>query len=191
MTKPTHCTGGLLCGCILGVTTPTSIPFLLLGSLLPDIDTGKSAIGRIFFWQSGKNHRCFFHSLLFLGIFIAGSIKWTWCIPAAIGIASHILLDTLNTMPIQLLFPSNRKLKFPWSKCKAGSIYELLILILMLTVLFTVFISPMQLFHAVIDAGVSLIKNLIPMVVSVFSHLWNSLYPLIIGGITAIAETLG
>lgn len=191
MTKPTHLTGSLLCGCVLGITTPAAIPGLFLGSLLCDVDTGTSALGHFFFWQSGKNHRGFFHSFLFLGIFILGSLKWNWCIPVSIGIASHILLDSLNTMPIQYLYPCKKRFRLPWSQIKAGSIYETLILTLMLMTVFLVFIDPLDFLRLMVQSMFAVFRWLIPIILSLWTALWNWAYPIITESINGIVASLG
>jgi len=77
----------------------------LLFSLIPDLDTPKSLLGRLFphsKWLNGRlGHRTATHSLLALGIsYIVG--------PAAfLGAFSHILLDSFTPAGVQLLWPRN------------------------------------------------------------------------------------
>ena len=88
---------------------------LLLGALLPDIDTAHSGLGR---WVTPVSrrlerrfgHRTLTHSLL--GTFIVGcGLSWLLLLnPAAlvwllIGYLSHLLLDTANVSGIPLLWP--------------------------------------------------------------------------------------
>ena len=83
-------------------------PLLGLGALfsvLPDLDTPRSWLGRLFPFSAKLNskvgHRTATHSLLFLGLsYIAG--------PAAfLGALSHIVLDLLTPSGVQLLWPQN------------------------------------------------------------------------------------
>lgn len=185
MTKPTHLTGSLLCGYALGIAAPATIPGLFLGALLCDVDTPHSALGHAFFWQSGENHRGFFHSIFFLGLFILGGCKWQWMGAVAIGVASHILLDTLNTKPIQLFFPLKIRLRCPWSKFKTGSMAETLILVWMLFALFTVFVGPMELIQTLLGSAAFLIGKLMPLIQAI-----GSIFEKVMGPILSTMTTI-
>ena len=109
---------------------------LAVGSLLPDIDTQHSGLGRLIKPISGKiertfGHRTITHSLLgmvSLGILTLPLIwlyapAWTWL---QIGLFTHILLDTANVMGVPFLYPlrtqfwmvGNRSWRVPYSSPK-------------------------------------------------------------------------
>lgn len=111
MLAPTHIAFGSIIAFSLGAT-PTQAIFVIIGSLLPDSDTTKSIIGRLFPWSwllnSYFGHRGFIHSLtLWLPLLIVG--YWLplfgWLVTGAI---SHIMLDTLNISGVHLFYPSHR-----------------------------------------------------------------------------------
>jgi inner membrane protein len=98
-----------------------NLGFLVVGALLPDIDTPKSFMGRIFFFISHKidvkfGHRTFTHSLLFgLLLFLllyAVSFYFLpqykhFVLPLMIGFLSHIFLDYINKQGTCLFYPAN------------------------------------------------------------------------------------
>ena len=107
---------------------------VLLGSVLPDIDDGKSKIKK----ASGIlgsmisflfKHRGIFHSLIFaLGLFFLTKYVWrgyyAWGL--FIGYLAHLLGDALTPMGIQFLYPfSSWKIRGP---IKVGSLGEKVIL---------------------------------------------------------------
>ena len=88
-----------------------------LGSLLPDIDTPYSFIGRKckiisypLFYLFG--HRTITHSLLIWTlllcispIFSSGFMYGLFCISLYGGVVSHLVLDTISTVGVSLLYP--------------------------------------------------------------------------------------
>ncbi|MBQ8137457.1 MAG: metal-dependent hydrolase [Clostridia bacterium] len=54
-----------------------------------------------------SKHRTFTHSLLFLALISSGlyCIAPSLCLPTAIGMLSHLVLDTLNKKPVPWLYP--------------------------------------------------------------------------------------
>ena len=106
---------------------------VLLGSVLPDIDDGKSKIKR----ASGVfgsmisflfKHRGIFHSLLFvIFLFIVlglWRVDYAWAL--SMGYISHLFGDALTPMGIALFYPlSNWRIRGP---IKVGSIGEWVIL---------------------------------------------------------------
>ena len=109
---------------------------LAVGSLLPDIDTQHSGLGRLIKPISSKiertfGHRTITHSLLgmvSLGILTLPLIwlyapVWMWL---QIGVFTHILLDTANVMGVPFLYPlrtqfwmvGNRSWRVPYSSGK-------------------------------------------------------------------------
>jgi len=98
-----------------------------IGSLLPDIDTPKSALGRIFPFSSiieqKYGHRQITHSWIFIVISIVlfapimflnqGWIKYVAII---IGITSHIMIDMVNLSGVPFFYPNPSRFVFPSHK---------------------------------------------------------------------------
>lgn len=95
---------------------------VLLGSLLPDLDTTKSKLGRklwpiAFLISLFVKHRTATHSLLFVGGVIISSgfaviiLKLTWFYALAIGLGtiSHIAGDWLTSRGVPLLYPFRKE----------------------------------------------------------------------------------
>ncbi|MGV3266082.1 MULTISPECIES: metal-dependent hydrolase [Cytobacillus] len=95
---------------------------VLLGSLLPDLDTTKSKLGRklwpiAFLISLFVKHRTATHSLLFVGGVIISSgfaviiLKLTWFYALAIGLGtiSHITGDWLTSRGVPLLYPFRKE----------------------------------------------------------------------------------
>jgi len=84
----------------------------ILGSLLPDIDSPFTMIGRLFPWISYRlnekfGHRTLTHSwipLSFLLIFYL-IFQESFMLHFLIGYASHIFLDMLNKNGVMLFYP--------------------------------------------------------------------------------------
>ena len=107
--------------------------FVLLGSVLPDIDDGNSKIKK----ASGVlgsivsfmfKHRGIFHSLIMVIVLFIVMSFWIsyYAIGLTIGYLSHLLSDALTPMGIQFLYPfSSFKLRGP---IKVGGIGEWVVL---------------------------------------------------------------
>lgn len=104
----------------------TTLALSGLGSLLPDIDTPKSAIGKIFppskIIEQKYGHRQITHSWIFIiislviftpFIFFLGLLKYSGLI---IGIVSHIMLDMANISGVPFFYPSPSRFVFPDNK---------------------------------------------------------------------------
>ena len=87
-----------------------------IGSLLPDLDTPKSLLGR-FFWfiasplEKAVGHRGLTHSLLGLPFYALLSLAlWflnpVWAYALCGGALSHLAIDTLTKKGIKLLWPA-------------------------------------------------------------------------------------
>jgi inner membrane protein len=128
MRTPTHATFGLLftiaTGTVLGLTlSPAVAACVLLGALLPDLDTPTSAIGRccrpVAGWLERRvGHRTLTHS--FLGLTVATlpvlPLAWVdvrWPLAFALGYLSHLLVDAANPPGVPLLYPSPVRAVFP------------------------------------------------------------------------------
>ena len=94
-----------------------------LGSLLPDIDTAKSVVGRVVFWLSSPwekrlGHRTLAHSLLgIVGFALLASPLYVLHQEAAVlvvaGYISHIALDTTSKRGCDLFWPSRLRAVLP------------------------------------------------------------------------------
>ncbi|MEW6008227.1 MAG: metal-dependent hydrolase [Candidatus Omnitrophota bacterium] len=104
----------------------TTLALSGIGSLLPDIDTPKSAIGKIFppskIIEQKYGHRQITHSWIFIiislflfspFIFFLGLLKYAGLI---IGIISHIMLDMANISGVPFFYPSPSRFVFPENK---------------------------------------------------------------------------
>jgi inner membrane protein len=128
MRAPTHATFGLVftiaAGTILGVAlTPVVVAFVLLGALVPDVDTPTSPIGRCCRPMAGwlerrVGHRTLTHSLLGLALSTLPVLPLAWLEPRwplafALGYLSHLLVDAANPPGVPLLYPSPVRAVFP------------------------------------------------------------------------------
>lgn len=122
-----------------GDITIASGAALALGSLLPDVDTTRSEIGRFVKPLAGRlerrfGHRTLTHSLLGLaGVGIIASpllvVHRNLWIALMTGCASHLLLDTANVSGVPLLWPhrvrfwlvGNRAWRVPYASAKEGA----------------------------------------------------------------------
>ena len=132
MRAPTHATFGLVftiaTGTALGITlTPAVAACVLLGALLPDIDTPTSPLGRccrpLAGWLERRvGHRTLTHS--FLGLALATlpvlplvwPLAWLdprWPLAFALGYLSHLLVDAANPPGVPLCYPSPVRAVFP------------------------------------------------------------------------------
>jgi len=120
MTAGTHLAGAVLTGAILrGAGVDVGFPeaiTCLVGSLLADIDTTTSGVGKfarpVSGWLETRfGHRTFTHSLLFcllLGVLlwplerVESAAYWAFLC----GYLSHLLLDTFNVNGVPLLWPA-------------------------------------------------------------------------------------
>ncbi|MFC1621600.1 metal-dependent hydrolase [Candidatus Omnitrophota bacterium] len=104
----------------------TTLALSGIGSLLPDIDTPKSALGRIFPFskviEQKYGHRQITHSWIFIiitiilfspFIFLMGLLKYMGLI---IGITSHIMIDMTNPSGVPFFYPSPSRFVFPEHK---------------------------------------------------------------------------
>ena len=106
---------------------------LAAGSLLPDIDSQHSGLGRMIKPLSGRLERRFGHRTLthsFLGIIVFGLLTswllllhppiWIWLL---VGVFTHLLIDTANVTGVPLLYPlrlqfwlvANRSWRVPYN----------------------------------------------------------------------------
>jgi inner membrane protein len=117
---PTHISFATLI--YLGILTSTGVALsflnwltLAIASLLPDIDTGASMIGRVFSYLSRRierrfGHRTLTHSVPFIAIMVVAASPLLllerdlyFCL--LLGYASHPLLDSCTVTGVRLLYP--------------------------------------------------------------------------------------
>jgi len=167
MRTHTHASFGILfilgIGLLLGITLNWTIAVLtILGALLPDIDTPKSAIGNFLrpiaaYIERKFGHRQATHSLL--AVLILGLITtplicvnlFCW-IALFSGYLSHLLIDTTNKLGVPLFYPSPLRAVMPkperW-RIRVGSKAETIILITISIIVFALIpINQIGLFRA-------------------------------------------
>lgn len=130
MIAPTHVSFGVLFAefVFTCLDIHPSGPALLaagVGSLLPDADTPKSAIGHVFKLSAAIErrfgHRQITHSLMFLGLcalaalplLLAGTPVYFGLL---LGVGSHLMLDMANLSGVPLLYPYPGRFVFPEPK---------------------------------------------------------------------------
>jgi len=108
------------------------IPALLIASLIPDIDTSFSSIGKrkIFrLFQFFTKHRGILHSFtfcIFIAIIFAASIP-VLALPWFLGYGSHLLFDSFTIEGIKPFWPLKKTI---YGKIKTGGHAENIILFL-------------------------------------------------------------
>lgn len=127
MTNSTHMIAGLTAAAVYISATHPESPLLVagaaaLGSLIPDIDICTSKLGRKFFpaallIQIFIGHRTLFHApILYAAAWFILTAQFpvysAYITMAAIGAASHIVLDCLNPAGIPLLYPLKKRFHF-------------------------------------------------------------------------------
>jgi inner membrane protein len=145
MMAKTHMVFGLFVGLIsLFIIKPYSplifLPIVIFSSLLPDIDSPTSKLGRkispiSFFLNMIFGHRGFFHSLFFpvccfLLVFTASlwfKFSFIYAVAVAIGILSHIAIDAITIEGVDLFSPFLR-IKIA-GFVPTGSLIELMIFV--------------------------------------------------------------
>ena len=159
MTAPTHIAFGLLSAAgtfsLLATSLHKDLPAVgcaMLGSLLPDIDTPGSAIGRTLPFVSAPverrwGHRTITHSflaLLCLGVLASPLLAYRWtCLPSLlVGFTSHLIADCATKSGTPLFYPNPTICVFPANsryRIHTGSVFgekALLIVLVLFLVLF-------------------------------------------------------
>ncbi|MFP4424332.1 MAG: metal-dependent hydrolase [Candidatus Woesearchaeota archaeon] len=137
MRAETHAITALLIALTFGFTLPQAL-VALLASLLPDIDTAESKLGRRTKYLSwllkfGLEHRGPIHSFLFM-IICAAILQLyipAFVLPFILGYTSHLILDSLNYKGTRPFWPLGYRIK---GFIKNGSIMEYTLLITIITV---------------------------------------------------------
>lgn len=149
MTYKTHLTTSLCVAIpVLAVTHELSILALggvAIGSLLPDIDTPNSYLGRrvkpiSIAISAFTEHRGIIHSLVPFAILIIAAIcfKSLFIGAIAFGFLLHLVGDTFSVSGIKWMQPVNKKsliMPYKWMKYKTGTGKEYIILAIALLIL--------------------------------------------------------
>lgn len=105
-------------------------------SVLPDIDTPKSFVGKQWYIvPKFLPHRGFTHSLMALFIIYMTTFylfNLRVALYASLGWASHIILDSFNPTGVQLFWPFKKFINFGY--IKTGGIYEFFLIALILMI---------------------------------------------------------
>ena len=86
------------------------VPVAALGAILPDIVD--KPLGHLLLQGTLDSGRIYAHTLLFLGlVIVAGVVAWRYkltplVLVVAMGVASHLVLDTMWDNPVTLLWPA-------------------------------------------------------------------------------------
>ena len=129
MTSPTHMTFALFVYLLLLTTAGVALSeinaaVMVVASIVPDIDTGASAVGRILPFLSGPlerrfGHRTLTHSALCVTLLALAALPLRLASQDAyvcliLGYATHPFLDTMNVNGVRLFYPfSAVKCVFP------------------------------------------------------------------------------
>ena len=120
--------------------------FVLIGSLMPDVDEPSSKFGRkikplSWLFKLTVGHRTFFHSLLFgfllciLCGFVFGEV---YGIAILLGFLSHLLIDGFTISGVSFFYPlSCFKMR---GFIRTGGLLEKLFLLVVLIIIFIIFI---------------------------------------------------
>lgn len=109
MKGSTHLAAGLVTALALQAEPTLAVTTgVAIGSLLPDIDSSTSLVGRyVPILPSLLKHRTITHTL-----WVAAAL-WAVCEPIAVGVLTHLLLDVLNPDGVSLFWPIKWKLRVP------------------------------------------------------------------------------
>jgi len=150
MIAPTHVSFGVLFAefvftCLDVPPSGAALVAAGVGSLIPDADTPKSAIGHIFKPSAAIErrfgHRQVTHSALFLGLCALATLplllaSWKMVyLGLLLGVASHLMLDMANLSGVPLLYPYPGRFVFPEpkeSRIEVGSKREWVLLAILL-----------------------------------------------------------
>lgn len=111
MLGKTHIGGGIVTSLLFCSNNVVAMCFVVIGSILPDIDHSGSMIGKnIPLLPKLFKHRGFTHSILFC-ILISFINIWL-----GIGCMVHIIMDMMTKQGVELFYPLKKKIRFPLAK---------------------------------------------------------------------------
>jgi len=114
MTGPTHVAIAISCGMLAGAEG-LSIAFLAAGALLPDMDTPRSIIGRIFLplsipLERWLGHRGAFHSFWLWALVSLIGMLYEPLKMVGIGAFIHVVSDCMTVSGVRAMTPFSQKL---------------------------------------------------------------------------------
>lgn len=111
MKGTTHLASGLVLAAMAPTQTLAVSAGLVVGSLLPDIDTKSSLLGRhVPILPKLLKHRGFTHSLILpLVLFLFDPTR-----ALSVGMLAHLLLDAFNPDGIPILWPCKKRFSIPF-----------------------------------------------------------------------------
>lgn len=108
MKGSTHMAAGCLAAVLIPGITATAAAGLIIGSVLPDIDSEKSLIGRqVPLIPKMLPHRTITHGLLFM--ILLGMLYS----PLGAGVGIHLFLDMFNPDGVKLFYPFKKRFHIP------------------------------------------------------------------------------
>lgn len=133
----THLVVGLFGVLVALPYTSSKVVFVIVGlfaSVLPDIDSHSSRLGRKGFFRvltAFASHRGFFHSLLFMGlIYLVLFNFWSVAaLPFLLGYSIHLFLDCFTYRGVRLFFPFKLRVRFIF---KSGGFFEIILFVVFL-----------------------------------------------------------
>lgn len=138
----THLAGGMFAATMIGQPL-AGVAVAGVVSLLPDIDSYKSKIGRqVPLISIPANivfgHRGVLHSLLAFAVVLAVSLKFfpAWVIPIAVGYLSHLILDSFTPSKVPWLWPYQERLGIPL--IRTNSLLDILLSVFLIIALVAV-----------------------------------------------------
>lgn len=98
---------------------------LLLGSLLPDVDSATSILGRyVPFIESIFGHRTYFHTLWVVGVLtlLSYNVNYLFIWSVSFGYLSHLIQDSFSILGINWFYPLPKRPHF--GLYRVGSVSE-------------------------------------------------------------------
>ena len=111
MLGKTHLGGGILASLLFCGGDVVSSLFVVVGSILPDIDHPGSMVGKnVPLIPKLLNHRGLTHSISFC---VMMSLLNAWL---GIGVLVHIVMDMMTKNGVELFYPYKKRIRFPLAK---------------------------------------------------------------------------
>lgn len=128
----THISGGIVTSLLFCGDDMSAIVFVVIGSILPDIDHPGSMIGKnIPLLPRLFKHRGFTHSILFC---LLMSLVNMWI---CIGCFVHIIMDMMTKQGVELFYPLKSRIRFPLARyVVTNGIFEKMLLYVCYIIIF-------------------------------------------------------